>query len=267
VRATLATTVAAMMLTGCTVEPAPSSPGLSRPTVAATTPSADERRSAAATEQRLTLPNLCGRPGQLVPGGLARVNRDTVTHTGPGPHYDPTGAAVAVVNPDQKVLPEPYRVLAGDRVVVDDGPLRIGDMDWFLVYSAEVRGEVSVGATVPTSASWVPARDGEGSLFEPLDGSTHCLFLAAGGPGRAALEVPPDQCSSGGLCPAGALAWVATAPPGESCRLVMTDRDSREVVIDADVSDWSTGASWWRDRESRLFVDTDCIWSVRIAEA
>jgi hypothetical protein len=200
-----------------------------------------------------------------VPGGLARVVRDTVTHTGPGPHYEPTGAATAIT-PARTSLPEPFRVLAGDRVVVEDGPLRIGDADWFLVYSVGVRGEVSVGETVPTGASWVPARDGEGSLFEPLDDSVRCLFLAAGGPGHSALEIPQNQCSSGAPCPAGALAWVATAPPGESCRLVMTDRDSLEVVIDADVSEWSSGASWWPEAGSRLFVDTDCIWSVRAAE-
>ncbi len=254
-----------MILTGCAVPPAPSSPEFSRPTAAAT-PSAQERSSAAATEQPLTLANLCGRPGQLVPGGLARVNRDTVTHTGPGPHFEATGATTAVI-PARTALPEPFRVLAGDRVVVEDGPLRVGEVDWYLVFSAEVRGEVSVGETVPTSASWVPARDGEGSLFEPLDGSVACHFLAAGGPGQAALIIPPDDCSSGAPCPGGALAWVATAAPGESCRFVMTDRESGEVVIDADVAEWSSGASWWRDRESRLFVETDCVWSVRTAEA
>jgi len=210
--------------------------------------------------------NLCGRPGQLVPGGLARVSRDTVTHTGPGAHYEPTGTAVAVI-PDPSRTPKPYRVFAGERLVVQDGPLRVGEVDWFLVYSAEVRGEVSVGEIVPTSAAWVPARDGEGSLLEAVDGTVECLFLASGGPGRAALEVPLSQCSSGALCPAGALAWVATAPPGERCRLVMTDTDSKEVVIDVDVSEWSSGALWWRGRESRLFVDTDCTWSVRTAEA
>jgi hypothetical protein len=135
------------------------------------------------------------------------VNRDTVTHTGPGPHFEATGAATAVI-PARTALPEPFRVLAGDRVVVEDGPQRVGDVD-----------------------------------------------------------IPPDDCSSGAPCPGGALAWVATAAPGESCRFVMTDRESGEVVIDADVAEWSSGASWWRDRESRLFVETDCVWSVRTAEA
>ena len=264
-RATLASTAAALILIGCAVAPAPSSPGLSLPTVAATTPSADERSSAAATEQPLTLANLCARPDQLVPGGLARVNRDTVTHIGPGPHFEPTGAATAVL-PTRTALREPFRILAGDRVVVEDGPLRVGDVDWYLVYSTEVRGEVSVGETVPTAASWVPARDGQGLLLEPIDGNVACHFLAAGGPGRAALIIPPDHCSSGTPCP-GALAWVATAPAGESCRFVMTDRESGEVMIEADVEEWSSGASWWRDREARLSVETDCIWSVRTAEA
>ena len=265
VRATLATTVAALTLAGCAAQPGPSSPGLPRPTVAVATPSSDDRRSAAATEERTTLPNLCGRPGQLLPGGLARVVRDTVTHTGPGPHYEPTGAATAVL-PSRTSLPEPFPVLGGDRVVVEEGPLRIGDVDWFLVYSADVRGEVSVGETVPTSASWVPARDSDGSLFEALDASVRCIFLAAGGPGWSALDIPQNQCSSGAPCPAGALAWVATAPLGDSCHLLMTDRDSKEVVIDADVGEWSSGASWWPQAGSRLLVDTDCVWSVRAAE-
>jgi hypothetical protein len=193
------------------------------------------------------------------------VNRDTVAHIGPGRQYEPTGAAIAET-PTR--LPDPYRVLAGDRVVIQDGPLRVGDVDWFLVYSAEERGVVSIGATVPTSDVWVPASDSEGPLLEPLDGDTvHCLFVAAGGPGRSALIIPPGQCSSGGLCPPAALAWVATAPSGEGCRLVMTDSDSNEVVVDAAVDEWSSGASWWHDAGARLTVDTECIWSIRTAEA
>jgi len=198
-----------------------------------------------------------------VPGALARVNQDTAARVGPGPHYEPTGAVIAQTSTR---LPDPYHVLAGDRVVVQDGPLRVGDVDWFLVYSAEERGVVSIGATVPTSDAWVPGRDGGQPLFEPLDGdNVHCLFVAAGGPGRAALMIPPGQCSSGGLCPSAALAWVATAPSSGRCRLVISD--SREVVVDAAVSEWSSGASWWHDPKSRLLVDTDCIWSVRTAEA
>lgn len=193
------------------------------------------------------------------------MNRDTVTRTGPGPDYEPTGAAVAQ-GPTRTDQPEPYRVFAGDRVVVEHGPLRIGDTDWFLVHSAEERGEVSVGAIVPTSASWVPARDGEATLFEPIDASiANCVFVAAGGPGRAALNVPSDQCSTGGLCRTGALAWVAAAPLGASCRFLATDEDSKEVVIEADVSEWSSGAVW-SPRETRLTVDTDCIWSLQTAE-
>jgi hypothetical protein len=47
----------------------------------------------------------------------------------------------------------------------------------------------------------------------------------------------------------------------------MTDSDSKEVVVDAAVDEWSSGASWWHDAGSRLMVDTECIWSVRTAEA
>ena len=193
------------------------------------------------------------------------MKRDMVTRTGPGPDYEPTGAALAD-GPGRTHQPEPYRVLAGDRVVVEHGPLRIGDTDWFLVHSAEARGVVSVGAIVPTSASWVPARDGETTLLEPIQGSiANCLLVAAGGPGRVTLNVPPDQCSAGGLCRAGALAWVAAAPIGASCRLLATNMDSNEVVIEADVTEWSSGAVW-SPRETRLTVDTDCTWSLRTAE-
>ena len=264
-RIRLATTVAAMMVTGCVVQPAPTSSEPLRATMAAMTPSPEVRESAAATEHAATVPNLCGRPGQLVPGGLARVNRDTVAHTGPGQHYVPTGAAVAVI-PNPSGPPEPYRVMAGDRVVVEDGPLRIGKVDWFLVYSAEVRGEVSVGDIVPTSVQWVPTRDREGPLFEALDGSVRCRFLAAGGPGRSSLNIPSGQCPSAGPCPTAALAWIAAAPPGERCHLLLTDRDTGEVVIDVELSEWSSGASWWRDRGARLLVETDCTWSLRTAE-
>lgn len=203
--------------------------------------------------------------GELVRGPVARVNRDTVTRAGPGLHYEPTGAVVA----DgwiETAAPEPYRVFAGDRVVVEHGPLRIGDTDWFLVHSAEVRGVVSVGAIVPTSSSWVPASDGEAALFEPVDGTSgECVFVTAGGPGRFALNIPSEQCSTGGLCRAGALAWVAAAPPGETCRFLATDEEPGEVVIEADVSEWSSGAVW-SPRETRLTVDTDCIWTLRTTE-
>jgi hypothetical protein len=165
-------------------------------------------------------------------------------------------------------LPDPYRVIAGDRVVVEDGPLRIGEVDWFMVYSADARGEGNLGTSVPTSAAWAPVRDGEGSLFEPIDGlAGQCSFVAAGGPGQSILEIPPDSCSGLEACGAGALAWVAAAPSGEGCRFLMTDTDSNEVVIEAEVIEWSSGASWSRDRETRLLVDTDCTWSVRTAEA
>ena len=263
-RATVATTVAVIALAACAAQTGPSSPGQSRPTVAVATPSADDRGSAVATEEIPTLPNLCGRPGQLVPGALARVNQDTVARVGPGVHFEPTGATIAE---SLTRLPDPYHVRAGDRVVVQDGPLRVGDVEWFLVYSAEARGVGSFGATVPISGDvWVPASDGEGVLFEPLDGVA-CLFVAAGGPGRAALIIPSGPCASGGLCPPAALAWVASAPSGGGCHLMMTDSGSRNVVVDADVSGWSSGASWWHGAESRLLVDTDCIWSVRTAEA
>ena len=196
------------------------------------------------------------------------MKRDTTTRTGPGPDYEPTGAALAGVSALRSAVPEAFRVLAGDRVVVEAGPLRMGDMDWFLVTPTEDRGEISVpAAIVPTSAAWVPARDGEATLFEPIDGSTaNCVFVAAAGPGRSALTVPPDGCSSGGLCRAGALTWVAAAPLGESCRLLVTDSDSQEVMIEADVMEWSSGAVWSHTGETRLIVDTDCTWSLRTTE-
>ena len=195
------------------------------------------------------------------------MNRDTITRTGPGPDYEPTGAVLGD-GLTRTYQPQPYSVSAGDRVVVEHGPLPIGDTDWFLVYSAEDRGEISVpGAIMPTSAAWVPARDGEATLFEPIDRNVaNCVFVAAAGPGRSALTVPPDGCSSGGLCRAGALTWVAAAPPGESCRLIMTDSDSQEVVIEADVMEWSSGALWSHGGETRLIVDTDCTWSLRTTE-
>lgn len=268
VRATLAMTVAAMALAGCAAQPRPSSPGLAGPTAVVATPSADERGSPVAPEEIPTLTNLCGRPGQLVPGGVARANQDTVVHVGPGAHFEPTAATIAE-SLTRTPLPDPYQVSAGDRVVIQDGPLRVGDVDWFLVYSAEERGVGSFGATVPISHDvWVPASDGERVLFEPLEGDTvPCLFVAAGGPGRAVLIIPSGPCASGALCAPAALAWVASAPSAGACRLVMTDSDSKDVVVDADVGEWSSGASWWHGAESRLLVETDCIWSVRTADA
>ena len=243
--------VAVTTLSACGAPPAPVSPA----------PSLTAPPAIALPEAS----NLCEERDQIVPGAVVAVTADTVPRRGPGTGYEETHAAV--VRTGSPLPSEPYQLAAGDRLVVEEGPLRVGDVEWFLVYSADYRGEISVGSVVPTSAAWVPADDGSEPLLELRNPETlDCQFNAAGGAGAMALNIPAADCSSSAGCLPASIAWAAVAPSGGVCSLLVTIPETGTVVVEEAVVESATGASWRPQGDARLVIRTDCTWSLRTAE-
>lgn len=254
------TVVLSLVATGCGPQPAPVSRAPAPPTARLPTASTT---APPATSALLDASDLCVERGQIVPGALVAIAGDTVPRRGPGAEYDVTQAVVVGSAEPSK----PYQLAAGDRLVVEEGPLQVAGVEWFLVYSADDRGTVSVGTMVPTSRAWVPAVDGGTPLLELLNDDTlHCHFSAAGGGGSIVLDIQSAGCSPGAACQPASLAWAAVAPSSGPCRLLVTTADTETVVVDESVVDWSTGGSWWPPSHSRLVVHTDCTWSLRRVE-
>ncbi len=193
------------------------------------------------------------------------VAEGLTVHAGPGAGYEQVrGIDVAL---GAVPVGDPYVLNVGERIVIQDGPLRVDGSDWYSVRAADLPDP---GDTI-FAEGWVAAGPpGAGNLALLTEPRTGCCYSAAGS-GRAVS--PPVQaaraCQAPSLC-AQVIAWAAAAPdPSAQCRIRISREGSEALLVaDEEISGWERGGAFWPGGPGAVVViDGDCTWSVHIGPA
>lgn len=163
-----------------------------------------------------------------------------------------------------EVLGSPYRLVAGEQLVIGQGPLAIDGRDWYSVRHTddEIRwtppGDPGSGIH-----GWIATND-EAAEFVRLvvEASDPCCFVESGvGPSTTAtvptLPVPP----SGGM--RGFTLTVGHVDPAAACHVLVTDHTG-EVLLDDTIVGWGNPGAWWPGEGGRLVIETECAWSLNV---
>ena len=196
---------------------------------------------------------------------VVEVVRDGVAvYSGPGsgyPHVEATRT-----RPSGVETVGPYLLSVGERLIIQDGPIRLGGSAW---YSVRPAGLVSLGDLF-FAEGWVPVDEGGDAYLEPsATPDASCCFSASGmGIGASVQVPPPAACSAEAGC-ARAIAWAAgLADPTGGCTLRITEERSATVIVDQRIEGWARGAAWWPEHaEAAIVVETNCSWSLHVGPA
>jgi len=204
------------------------------------------------------------RAGEFQRDSVVEVVRDGfAVHSGPGSGYPPVEATRTRPS-GVETVGAPYLLSVGERLKIQDGPIRLEGSAW---YSVRPAGLVSLG-DLSFAEGWVPADEGGDAILEPsATPDASCCFSAAGmGIGASVQVPPPARCSAEAGC-ARAIAWAAgLADPAGSCMLRMTQ--SATVIVDQRIEGWARGAAWWPEHaEAAIVVETNCSWSLHVGPA
>lgn len=211
--------------------------------------------------------NLCDDANRIHRGSIVSVVAGAGAKDGPGLDY-PDAQAV-IVDMGIRPLGQPFRLVQGDRLIIEHGPIHADGADWFLFSSAHphARGEVGLGTTTTASAAWVPATVAGAPALELDRPAAQCVYEATGGSGTTVLEVPPIGCGPNATCSSASLDWAAGSSSGGACRLSVVRDDLNETVIDAAVQGWGVGAGGWSPASPvRLVIESDCNWTLGLTQ-
>ena len=184
-------------------------------------------------------------------------------HSGPGSAYPPVEATRTGLS-GVETVGAPYLLIVGQRLIIQDGPIRLEGSAW---YSVRPAGLVSL-ADVFFTEGWVPVDEGGDALLEPsATPDASCCFSASGmGIGASVQVSPPAACNAEAGC-ARAIAWAAgLADPAGICTLRITQ--SATVIVDQRIEGWARGGAWWPEHaEAAIVVETNCSWSLHVGPA
>jgi hypothetical protein len=181
---------------------------------------------------------------------------------GPGTAY--TLLAAARWDDDGvEVLGSPYRLSVGDELVIGQGPLAIDGRDWYGVMNSDR----AINWTLPGDPEfgvpgWVAANDGAAAFVRLVtQASDSCCFSNSGiGPATTG-EVPAPPTPQGGS--RGVEITVGHADPAESCHVRVAD-ETGHVLVEETIVGWGNASGWWPGEGSRLLIETECSWSLRV---
>lgn len=196
---------------------------------------------------------------------VVRVLQDGLTlRSGPGHAYGEVGAHD--VGPGSvELIDTPYLLATGERLLIQDGPLRIEGIDWYSVRAADLPEPDDVIFT----EGWVPAREGDAEYLETASASdASCCFSAAGVGSGVTVPVPPPGACSPSAC-GRAIAWVGgISEPAGTCQIQITQAITGEVIGEKSIRGWSRVVAWWHEQEGAgVVIETDCSWSVHVGPA
>jgi hypothetical protein len=160
----------------------------------------------------------------------------------------------------------PYLLRAGERLFIQDGPIRSEGKDWYSVRPAQ---SPELGDLF-FAEGWAPIGEGSDTYLEASAmPDPSCCFSAAGVESGATLQVPRlATCTAPSAC-GRALAWVAgLADPALTCELRITQDTTDAVIVEERIEGWARGAEWWPEHaEAAMIVETDCSWSLHLRPA
>jgi hypothetical protein len=163
-----------------------------------------------------------------------------------------------------QVLGSPYRLAAGEELIVGQGPLAIDGRDWYAVRHTDEEIQWTPPGD-PESAihGWIATIDGAEEFVRLVaEASEPCCFYESGvGPATTAevatLPAGPPGASRGFVITLG------HAEPVGSCHIRVID-ESDQVLLDETVVGWGNPGAWWPGEGDRLVIETDCSWSLRV---
>jgi hypothetical protein len=185
---------------------------------------------------------------------------------GPGKGYLEVDAMRTSVSLGVEAIDAPYVLRAGERLFIQDGPIRTDGTDWYSVRPAQ---SPELGDFF-FAEGWVPVGEGgESYLRATAMPDPSCCLSAAGVGSGATLQVPPLATCTGPSACGRAIAWVAGLPdPADTCELRITQDKADGPIIDERIAGWARGAAWWPERaEAAIVVETDCSWSLHLRPA
>lgn len=295
VRSSRILVLASVLLAGCTAgdgtfTPGPTPSPESMATVRGSEPaSASEEPSVTASRSVVEFPIATSQPGYLGPwvGAQTLVDRLAV-RKGPGATYPMISAYRDDFVTGTSVLAEPaVRLPAGYYVFIDQGPLVIDGIGWYLVWNRPQPGELSEnhlswdsGGDKLPNEGWIAGGlgttpylkvgdppPGPGDFFAAL--VTPYPLMHATGNGRSDVFTVPVNA---GL----AVHWVAGDPEGLACDLKVTIKPLGDVILTQHVADaWDAGWGPWPTLQQSgetgpapagdywLEVESDCTWSLQ----
>lgn len=203
-------------------------------------------------------------PKQYGDGDVVEVTGDGLAvRQGPGTAYTLLDAA-RWGDDGVQVLGSPYRLTAGEQLVVGQGPLAIDGRDWYEVrHTDEEIQWTPPGDPDAGIQGWIAANDRDAEFVRLVtESSDPCCFVDSGvGPATTSevptLPVPP----TGGM--RGLTLTIGHADPAGSCDVRVTD-EVGEVLLDETVVGWGNPGAWWPGDGGRLRIDSECAWSLRV---
>jgi hypothetical protein len=194
---------------------------------------------------------------------LAVTGDGLAVREGPGTAYTMLGAARSD-NSGTEVLGSPYRLAAGEQLVVGQGPLTIDGRDWYGV----AHSDDAIHWTPPDEPEagiqgWIAANDGAAHFVRLVaEGSDPCCFMESGVGSATTAAIPTLPVGAPGAI-RGFTLMIGHTDPAGSCHVRVTD-DTDQVLLDQTVVGWGNPGAWWPGDGDQLVIDTECSWSLRV---
>lgn len=215
--------------------------------------------SAAASDE--PSPTASSSPDAYVPYDIIEITADGLAvRQGPSTQYDLLGASGR-----DGALESPYRLSAGERVEVIEGPIVLEDRHWYRV----VHTDDQILWTHPDEPGfgihgWIAVSDPTAEFARLDEPGPECCFFE-NGIGQGTTPFVPSLSGRGCVdCPYGFGLVVANANPRGTCEVRVVDHTG-EVLIDDAIDGWYDFGVWWANAEGgRLTIETPCSWSLEV---
>lgn len=185
-----------------------------------------------------------------------------------------SGYRFNVSTQQEEVISDELRVDDGQYLMINDGPLVIDGIPWYLVvalYDAD-------GVGIRSDEGWVAGGDGTSMYLVAEDPPPPPPDQPVYGPGPEPYTVMHGIGDAESYpfhldAPVG-IRWYAAALDGTTCRLTITLQPEAVEMVSTQIVGWHGGDEWWpQDYDYQeplptgafwMDVDTDCSWSLRV---
>ena len=259
---------AALVCIGCAAPAAQESQAPSN--IPARTPSASASATTTPTPSATSEPSATPSPtssptaDHYSAGDVLAVTGDGLAvREGPATAYTVL-AATRWDDSGSEVLGSPYRLVAGEQLVVGQGPLTIDGRDWYAVaHSDDSIQWTAIDEPESGIYGWIAANEGEADFVRLVaEGSDPCCFVQSGVGSATTAVVPALPVGVPGAI-RGFTLTIGHSDPAGSCHVRVTD-DADQVLLDQTIVGWSNPGAWWPGDGDQLIIETECSWSLRV---
>ena len=163
-----------------------------------------------------------------------------------------------------EVLGSPYRLSAGEELILGPGPLIVDGKAWYSVRHADdeilwTRSDEPRYGIV----GWIAANDGISEFVRLVEASSDERQFFATGVGPSETSEIPELPGCPGCAP-GFVLTVGNSDPDSSCDLRVLD-NTGAVLLDAVRAGWGNEGAWWPGEPgTKLRIETQCAWHLRV---